>query len=181
MRLFSTFVLSLVCLSAATVTAQEAPGSPGLWPVPDAFNTVVDWNRTRTPTEPQQIHLSLASDAEYARVQFATLQDVNSSILKYWPKKQADKVVTIQGQVCKRTDLAVRKNGPQLTCNSYISSGLGLCRRWRRTSFAVSPSHYYQKLKTRHCLLLPSRCCKPRKYNLVYCVRVPHCISSQGV
>ncbi|KAI8086736.1 Metallo-dependent phosphatase-like protein [Halteromyces radiatus] len=58
---------------------------------PDQYNTFgnVNWNRTYGPTEPQQIHISLANDAKYAKVQFATSQAIQGGQLKYWSKKQA--------------------------------------------------------------------------------------------
>ncbi|ORY93554.1 Metallo-dependent phosphatase-like protein [Syncephalastrum racemosum] len=93
MRLtFAAGVLSLfsyVCHASA-----EAAGSPGVAAVPDKYNTLpgVDWNRTYAPTEPQQIHLSFGSESKYARVQFATLEQVDKAILRYWPKSKKNRV-----------------------------------------------------------------------------------------
>lgn len=85
---------------------QEPAGSPGLMTVPDNFNTAlgVEWNRTYGQTEPQQIHLSFASDSKYARIQFATLSPIDQAVLKYWPKNRhastSNKPVTqLKGEV----------------------------------------------------------------------------------
>ncbi|KAF7731024.1 hypothetical protein EC973_001070 [Apophysomyces ossiformis] len=76
-------------------------GGPGKWSVPDLYNTMIgdDWNRTYGPAEPQQIHLSLASEAKYAKVQFATTSETKRSFLRYWPKTQDSREdrVTITG------------------------------------------------------------------------------------
>ncbi|KAI9317013.1 Metallo-dependent phosphatase-like protein [Dichotomocladium elegans] len=55
---------------------------------PDQFNTAlnVNWNRTYGPFEPQQIHLSLATDSQYARFEFLTTSPIDKAILRYWPK-----------------------------------------------------------------------------------------------
>ncbi|KAG1467160.1 hypothetical protein G6F56_004568 [Rhizopus delemar] len=62
-------------------------GSPGYVCYADMYNNLGnDWNRTYLPTEPQQIHTSLLDDSKFLRVQFATLAQVDQSVLIYWPK-----------------------------------------------------------------------------------------------
>ncbi|KAG0176989.1 hypothetical protein DFQ29_005370 [Apophysomyces sp. BC1021] len=82
-------------------TIDKSSGGPGQWSTPDLYNTISgdDWNRTYAPTEPQQIHLSIASEAEYAKVQFATTSEILKALFKYWPKAQNDSklIVTIAG------------------------------------------------------------------------------------
>ena len=97
MSRLATFLL--LAATAASVSAytivvpraedQEFPGGPGMWPEPDIYNTYpdVDWNRTYGAFEPQQIHLSLADEAKYARIEFATLSPADHAVFKYWPKK----------------------------------------------------------------------------------------------
>ncbi|KAI8343515.1 Metallo-dependent phosphatase-like protein [Chlamydoabsidia padenii] len=57
---------------------------------PDPFNSFgnVPWNRTYEQAEPQQIHLSISNQARYAKIQFATIQAVQGTLLKYWVKKE---------------------------------------------------------------------------------------------
>jgi hypothetical protein len=100
------FSLAVLVVTSATAliprTKGEANGSPGLMCYADAYNTLNnDWNKTYTSTEPQQIQLSLTDDAQYARIQFATLGQVDLSILKYWPSKAYSKrkAITVEGKV----------------------------------------------------------------------------------
>jgi hypothetical protein len=85
--------------------AASAPvinGSPGVMCYADAYNTIpgYNWNHTYTATEPQQVHISLTDDSKTARVQFATLGQIDQSILEYWPKQSGSKnKVTLNGQV----------------------------------------------------------------------------------
>lgn len=102
--------LTLVQCSTIVARAQEedvANGSPGAVCYADAYNDLGNnWNHTYAPTEPQQIHMSLADDSKFARVQFATLDSIDSSVLAYWPKKQgnhAQKNTTITGKVRYKT------------------------------------------------------------------------------
>lgn len=85
-------VLSLI--SYVCHVSADAPGAPGIAAVPDKYNTLpgVDWNRTYAPAEPQQIHLSFGSESNYARVQFATLEQVDNATLRYWPKSKKQRV-----------------------------------------------------------------------------------------
>lgn len=82
--------LGLIFSIILAIAAEDAPvGGPGLFPAPDTYNSfgIADWNRTYGPAEPQQIHLSIANEAKFAKVQFATSQAVQGALLKYWPKK----------------------------------------------------------------------------------------------
>ncbi|KAI9260762.1 Metallo-dependent phosphatase-like protein [Phascolomyces articulosus] len=85
---------------------QEFPGGPGLWPEPDRYNTYpdVNWNRTYEAFEPQQIHLSLADDSKYARIEFATLSPAEQSSFKYWPKKHDKSVEIVQPETWEFED-----------------------------------------------------------------------------
>lgn len=63
-------------------------GSPGFMCYADSYNALGNnWNRTYSLLEPQQLHISLTDDATHARVQFATLGEIQNSVLNYWPKK----------------------------------------------------------------------------------------------
>ncbi|KAI8378248.1 Metallo-dependent phosphatase-like protein [Choanephora cucurbitarum] len=78
---------------------DEANGAPGQVCSADAYNTLdPNWNRTYGIQEPQQILLSLTDDSHAMRVQFSTLGPVDHSILRYWPSKKSDKMVTVQGK-----------------------------------------------------------------------------------
>jgi hypothetical protein len=94
---FSIVVLLLVSLcNHVNAGAALLNGGPGtLWKY-DAFNGG-DWNRTYGPTEPQQIHLSISSEAENAKIQFATQDPIDTPILKYWPKSAFHKSVQVKG------------------------------------------------------------------------------------
>jgi hypothetical protein len=88
--------------TAVPFTKGEANGSPGSMCYADAYNTLGnDWNKTYATTEPQQIQLALTDDAQFARVQFATLGQVDHSILRYWPSKTGNRkaTTTVQGKV----------------------------------------------------------------------------------
>jgi hypothetical protein len=99
--------LGLILCILLGVVAEEAPvGGPGLFSAPDAYNSFGNWNRTYGPAEPQQIHLSIANEAKFAKVQFATSQAVQSTLLRYWPKKHQQggrhkkAVVVTTSEVC---------------------------------------------------------------------------------
>lgn len=96
-----SLVLLVVCtLRVSAKAADEANGAPGQICYADAYNSVHGgWNRTYAPSDPQQIYISLTDDADFARVQFATLGEIKQSILQYWPKHNKRKSITIQGQV----------------------------------------------------------------------------------
>lgn len=98
-----TFAASLVSAAAVLGPRSEAEpnGSPGLMCYADVYNTLgSNWNKTYASVEPQQIHLSLTDDAQFVRVQFATLEQVDHSILKYWPSKgRSKRVTTVEGKV----------------------------------------------------------------------------------
>ncbi|RCH96017.1 hypothetical protein CU097_011539 [Rhizopus azygosporus] len=108
MKYLITLVLAFVTLvQCSTIVARTqeedvANGSPGAVCYADAYNDLGNnWNHTYAPTEPQQIHMSLADDSKFARVQFATLDSIDSSVLAYWPKKQgnyAQKNTTVTGK-----------------------------------------------------------------------------------
>lgn len=78
-------------------------GSPGYVCYADMYNNLGnDWNRTYLPTEPQQIHTSLLDDSKFLRVQFATLAQVDQSVLIYWPKNDGihpSRKTTVYGHV----------------------------------------------------------------------------------
>lgn len=83
---------------------DDINGSPGNVCYADMYNAIGNnWNHTYTPSEPQQIHISLTDDAKNARVQFATVGQIDQSILQYWPKKEGHhatkKATTIKGEV----------------------------------------------------------------------------------
>lgn len=90
------------------VSGPPAPGAPGVMCYADNYNTIpgYNWNHTYTATEPQQVHISLTDDAKTARVQFATLGQIEQSVLDYWPKqsgnKNKNKFTTITGQVSRK-------------------------------------------------------------------------------
>jgi hypothetical protein len=106
--LLSTLVLLLLSLCASSVQLKGGPG--GQWDY-DQFN-VGDWNRTYGATEPQQIHISISSEAEYAKVQFATQEEVESAILNYWPKSSPHKSIQIKGgEVCRKRKLYLLRVG----------------------------------------------------------------------
>ncbi|KAK4517152.1 uncharacterized protein ATC70_000483 [Mucor velutinosus] len=95
-----SLVLLVVCTWQVSAKATvEANGAPGQMCYADAYNSVHGgWNRTYAPNDPQQIYISLTDDADFARVQFATLGEIKQSTLQYWPKHNKRKSVTIQGQ-----------------------------------------------------------------------------------
>lgn len=100
-----TFIVSLV--SSAFLdkrdSKEEPNGSPGNVCYADAYNNLGNnWNRTYGPYEAQQIYLALTDDAETARVQFATLNEIEKSVLQYWPIKHPKKSVTVYGKVITR-------------------------------------------------------------------------------
>jgi hypothetical protein len=102
----ASFVLSSSSSSGLIERASGGPvipGSPGNMCYADAYNTIpgYNWNYTYATTEPQQIHISLTDDSKTARVQFATLGQIDQSILEYWPKKQSGSKnkVALNGQV----------------------------------------------------------------------------------
>ncbi|ORZ15314.1 Metallo-dependent phosphatase-like protein [Absidia repens] len=84
------YLIAVLFISVGFGKKEAFVGGPGLLSAPDSYNSFgqVDWNRTYGPIEPQQIHISLANEAKYAKVQFATTQSVNDTLLKYWPKKK---------------------------------------------------------------------------------------------
>ncbi|CEP17620.1 hypothetical protein [Parasitella parasitica] len=98
------FILScipLILFFVAQVSAEEDEpnGSPGQMCYADAYNSIHgDWNKSYSAQDPQQIYISLTDDANSARVQFATLGEIEESVLVYWPKKTKGKGATIQGQ-----------------------------------------------------------------------------------
>ena len=101
-----SFFISLVLLvvlqvSIAASTNEEEPnGSPGQICYADAYNSLHgNWNKSYSTNDPQQIYISLTDDANFARVQFATLGEIKESILEYWPKDNKRKSITIQGKV----------------------------------------------------------------------------------
>lgn len=95
-KTLSIFVLVLVFCNHFVFGAGLLDGGPGqLWKY-DEFNGG-DWNRTYGATEPQQIHISISSESEYAKVQFATAAKIENAILKYWPKNDARKTTQIKG------------------------------------------------------------------------------------
>jgi hypothetical protein len=95
--LFSIAVLLLLSLcNQVNAGAALLNGGPGILWKYDAFNGG-DWNRTYGPTEPQQIHLSISSEAENAKIQFATQDPIDASFLKYWPKSAPQKSVQVKG------------------------------------------------------------------------------------
>jgi hypothetical protein len=99
--LLSTLVL-LVLLSLCASSAHLKGGPGAKWDY-DEYN-VGDWNRTYGITEPQQIHISITSEAESAKVQFATQGEIDTAILNYWPKSSPHKSVQIKGsEVCQYT------------------------------------------------------------------------------
>ncbi|KAI8579348.1 hypothetical protein K450DRAFT_242849 [Umbelopsis ramanniana AG] len=91
--LLSTLVLLVFSLC---VNSAQLKGGPGAQWDYDQYN-VGDWNRTYGITEPQQIHISISSQAEYAKVQFATQGEVHTAILNYWPKSSPHKSIVIEG------------------------------------------------------------------------------------
>lgn len=79
---------SLLSPRAALERRDDINGSPGNVCYADAYNALGNnWNHTYALSEPQQIHISLTDDAKFARVQFATLGQIQESVLQYWPKK----------------------------------------------------------------------------------------------
>ncbi|KAI8330365.1 Metallo-dependent phosphatase-like protein [Chlamydoabsidia padenii] len=57
--------------------------------------TGVGTNRTYQPNEPQQIHLSLVNEGQSVKIQFATLQPIETTHLKYWSKDNPDNPIQI--------------------------------------------------------------------------------------
>ncbi|OZJ01912.1 hypothetical protein BZG36_05102, partial [Bifiguratus adelaidae] len=85
--------------SAASITRRKLPGGPGELATRDIYNDNSDnnnWNRTYAPAEPQQIHISITDNAEYAKVQFATLEEVKTPLFQYWEQNHQSKAITIQ-------------------------------------------------------------------------------------
>jgi hypothetical protein len=95
-RTLSIVVLVLVLCNHFVFGAGHLDGGPGqLWKY-DEFNSG-DWNRTYGSTEPQQVHISISSESEYAKVQFATAAKIEHAVLRYWPKNEDHKVKKIEG------------------------------------------------------------------------------------
>ncbi|KAG2174865.1 hypothetical protein INT43_005927 [Umbelopsis isabellina] len=94
-KALSIFILVLVFCNDFVFGTGQLDGGPGqLWKY-DEFNGG-DWNRTYGAIEPQQIHISISSESEYAKVQFATAAKTENAILKYWPKNEAHKTIQIK-------------------------------------------------------------------------------------
>lgn len=91
--------------SSVKVQDKVDNGSPGSVCYADAYNNLGNnWNRTYLSTEPQQVHMSLLDDSKFFRVQFATLEEIDESILSYWPKnhgRHSPKKTTLTGKVGK--------------------------------------------------------------------------------
>lgn len=89
--------------SSVKVQDKVDNGSPGSVCYADAYNNLGNnWNRTYLSTEPQQVHMSLLDDSKFFRVQFATLEEIDESILSYWPKnhgRHSPKKTTLTGKV----------------------------------------------------------------------------------
>jgi hypothetical protein len=111
-----SFLLAIASFAVAEASSLLSPrglverdninGSPGNVCYADTYNALGNnWNHTYTAFEPQQIHISLTDDSKNARVQFATLGQVDHSVLQYWPKKDTHRtappknIVTIKGEV----------------------------------------------------------------------------------
>ncbi|KAG1057141.1 hypothetical protein G6F46_001024 [Rhizopus delemar] len=88
--------------SSVKVQDKVENGSPGSVCYADAYNNLGNnWNRTYLSTEPQQIHMSLLDDSKFFRIQFATLEEIDESILSYWPKnhgRHSPKKTTLTGK-----------------------------------------------------------------------------------
>jgi hypothetical protein len=97
------FILSLVSAASIPLIEKRAAvfnGSPGYMCYADSYNDLGNnWNRTYALNEPQQIYLALTDDAVTARVQFATLGEIEKSVFQYWPVKNSKKSVTVYGKV----------------------------------------------------------------------------------
>ncbi|OZJ02775.1 hypothetical protein BZG36_03480 [Bifiguratus adelaidae] len=96
--LVSGLIAGLYALSAsaAAVTRRGIAGGPGELATRDLYNANTNWNRTYAPAEPQQIHISITDNAQYAKVQFATLEEIKTPLFQYWPKGSQRKAVTIE-------------------------------------------------------------------------------------
>ncbi|KAI9320919.1 Metallo-dependent phosphatase-like protein [Dichotomocladium elegans] len=55
-----------------------------------------NWNHSRHPIQPQQIHLSWLSDGAAARIQFITVDKADHVQLMYWRKGRKNHAVTIE-------------------------------------------------------------------------------------
>jgi hypothetical protein len=100
------FIFSAIsAVSAASndlVKRDDGPGAPGTQCYADPYNSLGnDWNKTYGATEPQQLHMSWMDESNYARIQFATLDKIEKSVLVYWPKTKghSKKQTKINGSV----------------------------------------------------------------------------------
>lgn len=111
------------------MTEEVFNGSPGFMCYADNYNILGNnWNHTYTMSEPQQIHISLTDDATHARVQFATLGEIDDSVLTYWPKKEnrnhnrghraSKNKITIKGEVIVFYSYSERNK--KLFCLCYL-------------------------------------------------------------
>ena len=107
MKYFSiTMVMAMIIMTTYGVPVPEEslpPGSPGTRAVPDQYNANGIWNRTYGPIEPQQIHMTWISDGEGCRIQFATHEEIDDAVLRYWPDDNSDKDLTYT--IVKRIDV----------------------------------------------------------------------------
>ncbi|ORY94443.1 Metallo-dependent phosphatase-like protein, partial [Syncephalastrum racemosum] len=100
LALLNTYLCMPISVSSATVTLHPL-GGPGTRVAQDKFNIAGVWNRTYGETEPQQIHLAWVSNGVACRVQFATRENTDGAIFRYWRagfEEQAQVIQTERGR-----------------------------------------------------------------------------------
>lgn len=150
-------------------------GCPGVWSIPDIYNTLnnENWNITYGPTQPQQVHFSFASDTAYARFQFSTLASSPQSYLKYWPAERQDEPITVNTEVGIIMQLDVVRSS---SYTGYL--GLDVCG-WRcSASSSLHASSDYKAPRIRLQVSIPSwlTVTKDGFSGMVLYFRLPYCI-----
>ena len=140
-----TMVMSMIIMTTYGVPVPGEslpPGSPGTRAVPDQYNTNGIWNRTYGPSEPQQIHMTWISDGEGCRIQFATHEEIDDAVLRYWPDDNSDKDLTYT--IVKRIDVT-SSHFFFISCFFFspIQSSMMAHHTQYLNSFDISISIYY--------------------------------------